>query len=535
MRKFKNPIIPGFYPDPSICRKGDDYFLVTSTMEFFPGVPVFHSMDLVHWEKIGHVLDNPYIFDLADCEASGGIMAPTIRYYNDVFYVTCGYEGKNFVCITKNPWNGWGSPVYLKGTKSIDNSLFFDEDGTCYYHENCKNPDGERFYGDRVIWAQEFDYKNLKLVGEQKIIFTGDGGGFCEAPHIYKKDGWYYLLCSEDGTYRNHSVICARATNVWGPYRSSPRNPVLTNRHLSREYPIQNIGHLDMIETQSGEWWAVALGSRPYGGFDDTQEGESNGGYFRNLGRETFLLPMKWEREWPVFSPETGKVEEEYIRPALKEFRVEVDCNHDSFDDKTLGLEWNFLRSPKEKWYSLEERSGYLRIKLRPETIEEKVNPSFIGKRQINFNFTIETSMDFLTHKEHEEAGLILLHNRFAYITFLVGMKHGKYEIKVISCYKDTKIVLGCQALASGKARAKVSTVGHNANFYVKEDMDDNYKIVAMNVSTCKLNSDETCSHTGTYIGMYATSNGKKSDNYVDFDYFSYTGNDDQCTSAHVL
>ncbi len=143
---FYNPVISGFHPDPSVCRNGDDYFLVVSSMEFFPGIPVYHSRDLVHWKQIGHVLNDPEIFDLKDCEASGGIMAPTIRFHEGVFYLTCGYEGKNFICTTTDPFRGWNSPVFLDGTCGIENSLFFDDDGRCYYHENQKNPKGGTVY-----------------------------------------------------------------------------------------------------------------------------------------------------------------------------------------------------------------------------------------------------------------------------------------------------------------------------------------------------------------------------------------------------
>lgn len=326
MRKkyFKNPVISGFHPDSSVCRCGDIYYLVVSSMEYFPGIPVFTSQDLIHWKRIGAVLDSPDALDLSGCEASGGIMAPTIRYWNGVFYVTYSCEGNGYVCTTRNPQSGWDLPVLLKNTHGIDNSLFFDEDGSCYYHENRKNPDGERFLGDRVIWAQKFDIEKLCLIGEQRIIYQGDGGTYCEAPHIYKKDKWYYLICAEDGTFRNHSVVCARAETIWGPYESCPRNPLLTSRHLSREYPIQNAGHLEMIETQNGEWWAFVLGSRPYGGYDDSQEKDENGGYFRNLGRETFLIPMCWERGWPVFCPDSGKIELRYMMPRLEEEAVEI-------------------------------------------------------------------------------------------------------------------------------------------------------------------------------------------------------------------
>ncbi len=520
---FTNPVLSGFYPDPSICKKDNDYYLVTSSMEFFPCIPVFHSTDLVHWRQIGHVLEKAERFDLKSCEASGGIMAPTIRYYKGTFYVTCSCEGNHFICTTEDPETGWNDPVYIDGAEGIDNSLFFDDDGRCYYHANCILSGGERCYGDRVIWLQEFDYCSFRLIGPKKIVFFGAGGLWCEAPHIYKENGCYYLICAEGGTMRNHSVICARSDTIWGPYQSSPANPLLTSRHLSRSYPIQNIGHLDMVKTQNGEWWAVALGSRPYGGFDDTQRGDGLGGYFRNLGRETFLLPMTWERDWPVFCPDSGKVELTYSKPRLPDSPVELLPATTVFSTHGLGPEWNFVRTPIEKWWQTGIQG--LTMKLRPQTIAECVNPSFIGRRQQHFSFTIETLIEFDPRADGEEAGLVLFHNRHAYITFLIGQKKQDCAARIISSYKGKQIEYESFPVRRRPAILRICTVGQTAAFYICSIDSSEFTKVVSNVSTAMLNSDATGSHTGTYVGMYATSNGKISENTAVFRYFSYTGN----------
>ena len=186
-----------------------------------------------------------------------------------------------------------------------------------------------------------------------------------EAPHLYKKDGYYYLIIAEGGTGYTHAVTVARSESITGPYESSKRNPILTHRHLGKNSEIANVGHADIIETQNGDWWLVCLASRPYGG------------HYRNLGRETFLAPMIWEDDWPVMCPDTGKIDLEMERPDLPEHLWPSLPAYDSFESEQLDLRWNFLRTPDESSYSLSERPGYLRLNLRPESTIEYKNPSF--------------------------------------------------------------------------------------------------------------------------------------------------------------
>ncbi len=302
---FTNPIIPGFAPDPSIVRVDDDFYLINSTFEYFPGIPIYHSRDLVNWELIGHAIHEPEQADLARIKSSDGIHASTIRHNDGLFYVittnNVGGNMVNFIVTATDPKGPWSDPYVLEGAPGIDPSLLFDDDGRAWYVGNHMPPDPE-FPGQAEIWLQELDLESMQLAGERHYLWRGCCQGvWAEGPHIYKKDGYYYLLISEGGTAFEHAMSVAISKDITGPYANNPRNPVLTHRQLSYDYPISGVGHADLVELQDGRWYAVALGWR----LVDGEHGI--------LGRETFLLPVIWETEpyawkeekltFPVFSP----------------------------------------------------------------------------------------------------------------------------------------------------------------------------------------------------------------------------------------
>ena len=278
MKSIENPILPGFYPDPSICRVGEDFYLVTSSFAFFPGVPVFHSRDLIHWEQIGHVLTRPEQLPLNCRHISGGIYAPTLRYFDGTFYmITTNVDGiGDFVCTAQDPAGPWSDMHIVHGAPGIDPSLFFDEDGSCWM---CGN-DWSKGYG--VIWVAPFDTNTFSLCGERVDLWRGamHDAWAPEAPHIYKKDGWYYLMIAEGGTEFFHSETIARAESITGKYKGYPGNPILTHRHLGYGAPITNTGHADLVELADGSWYMVLLACRPIEG------------YHLNMGRETFITPV---------------------------------------------------------------------------------------------------------------------------------------------------------------------------------------------------------------------------------------------------
>lgn len=517
---FENPVLKGFYPDPSICKVGEWFYMVTSSMEFFPGIPLFRSTDLVNWDQIGYVLTRPEQLDLDHVDQSMGLMAPTIRYHDGRYYVTCeNHSDKmvelhgttNFLVHTDDIMGEWSDAHYIEGAKGFDNALYF-ENGKAYYHAtSAANP--SKYLGDNVIWMQEFDYVNFKLIGERKEIWSGTGDVWLEGPHIYLKDGYYYLLCSEGGTFLPHSVTIARSEHLFGPYVGARHNPILTNRHVSKYNGVTNVGHAEFVETDHGEWWVAALASRPYYG----KNGEE---YSRNLGRETFILPMIWEDEWPIICPETGKAEIRVEAPNLPEQTFEMPEAFDDFDTESLKLCWNFVRTPRGNVYSLTERPDYLRLYLRPQVVDNNENPSILCRRMQHFDFVTQTKMTFVPQNEGEEAGLMLMHNAKAYIKLVVILEDGVRKIRVVSKDMTTATVLAEKEISSDTLTLKITQVGTTNAFYVKEKGVET--MLVNQVSSSHLNSDYVHSHTGSYIGLYATSNGKESTSYVDYDWFAY-------------
>lgn len=511
-KTFRNPILSGCYPDPSICRVGEDYYLVTSTFEYFPGLPIFHSRDLVHWQQIGHVLDRASQLDLDEVRPSGGLYAPTIRHHNGTFYViNTLVDGKttqgNFVVTATQPQGPWSEPYWLDAD-GIDPSLFFDDDGTCWYVGTHLNEEGY-YQGHTEIFLQELDYQAMRLIGEVTVLWDGalKGVVWAEAPHIYKVNGWYYLMIAEGGTAHHHAVTIVRSKNVAGPYETYRGNPVLTHRHLGLDYPIVGTGHADLVETQNGEWWAVLLAMRPYGG------------YYYNLGRETFLVPVRWEDEFPIFSPGTGRVEFEYPTPNLPEQTWEARPDRDDFDEANLALHWNFLRTPREDFYSLMERPGYLRLCLRPQQLTEPGNPSFVGRRQQNINFAAETELEFTPRSTHECAGLVLIQNNDFHFRFVLTRENTPV-IKLIKRSHGQEEVLAWQPISASSPILKVMTHEQNYNFYFLAD--GLWHTLAENVDGRILSTPVAGGFVGAYIAMYASSNGQPSTNHADFNWFEY-------------
>src|SRR5690606_852005 len=260
-----------FYPDPSICRVGDDFYLVASSFEYFPGVPIFHSRDLVHYRQIGHCLHRASQLALTGAAASGGIYAPTLRYHRGLFMMTTTNvsSGGNFIVTATAPEGPWSDPIWV-AQDGIDPSLFFDRDGTAIYTTSSGG-----------ALQSRIDAATGALLSEPKVVWQGTGGQYPEAPHLYLREGWYYLLLSEGGTEYGHMVTMARSRSPWGPFEASPQNPLLT--HRSWRSPIQAVGHADLVDTASGRWFAVCLGVRP-NGYPPAY----------HLGRETFLAPVRW-------------------------------------------------------------------------------------------------------------------------------------------------------------------------------------------------------------------------------------------------
>ena len=507
---FRNPVLPGSHPDPSICRVGDDFYLVTSTFEYFPGLALHHSRDLVHWRPIGHVLDRPQQLDLDGVRASGGLYAPTIRYADGVFYVVCtlvdGHgAGGNFVVTAETPSGRWSDPVWLDDAEGFDPSLLFDDDGRAWFCAAVQQDSA----GHTAVWVQEFDREKLGLVGERREIWRGAlvGARWAEAPHIYRIGDWYYLLTAEGGTSLEHAVVVARSPAATGPYEGCPRNPVLTARHLGRGAPIVATGHADIVQTAQGDWWAVLLGVR---------DGEAG-----NLGRETFLTPLTWDDEWPVFNP--GVLLEER-RPDLPGAPWPALPRCDSFDAADLAPTWMFLRTPRESWWSLSARPGHLRLQLRPETLSDVANPSFVCRRQQHRNFTAYAALEFTPRADGECAGLAIVHSDAFQLRLEVSGVESRLA-RVIRRDGGKDRVVGEHPVHEGPLRCGVEARGAEYEFRFA-DVHGDWTTIAT-ADGGHLSYRQAGGFFGAVVGLYASSNGTSSDCFADFDWFEYDGTDD--------
>jgi alpha-N-arabinofuranosidase len=391
---YRNPILAGFYSDPSITRAGNRFYLVSSTFTYFPGIPVLESADLVHWKPIGNVIARPAGLDFDGLGLSRGLFAPDIEFHDGTFYVmnTAVDSGGNFFATAKNPAGPWSDPVWLKDLDGIDPSLFFDDDGKAYVLNNGP-PEGTPLYsGHRAIWIQEFRTATGKLVGPRKVLVNGGVNPakkpiWIEGPHLYKRNGWYYLMCAEGGTGPQHSEVILRARSPWGPFVAYEGNPILTQRDLApdRAAPIANAGHADLTEATDGTWWAVFLASRIYGGTH------------YNTGRETFLLPVTWQDDWPLILPKGEPIPYVVRGPAQMSHETQAPATgnftwRDDFDRRTLDPAWLYVRVPKGNWADLRAMPGTLTIHPRAAPLESLHNPSFLARRQQHLSFEASTA-----------------------------------------------------------------------------------------------------------------------------------------------
>lgn len=504
-KKFQNPIISGFAPDPSICRVNDDYYLVTSSFTWFPGIPIYHSKDLVNWELVGHGITRPDQINLNGIEDNYGIYAPTIRHHEGVFYIitTCKSCNENFYITSTNPSGEWSDPIWLKDARGIDPSLFWDDDGKCYYTGN--SWDFKKSWpGQCAVWGQELDLKKQKLIGEAKILSYGHANNakYTEAPHLYKINNQYLLLTAEGGTNENHAVTSHHSNKVLDTYISDQNNPVLTHRNLGSDSPIQAVGHADLVQTQNGDWWAVVLGKRFING--ETP-----------LSRETFLCKVKMQNGTPIFNPGQGKVLLEQERPNLPWAPVLKEPFKDEFDKDELANKWHTIKTPLDDFYSIQK--GQLKLKLKPQTIDSLSHFSTLIQSIKHNEFSATTKLSFSAKNNNEKAGIVLYRNNMSYYLLtkeknrilLTKKDNGKKEVIAELPYHKNEVYLRMEVnglaiqFSFGETLNTLFPIGKNQNIRLISDSDIN-----------KFN--------GTGVGIYASSNGQKSKNTAIYDWFEY-------------
>ncbi len=510
----KNPILPGFSPDPSICRVGEDYYIVNSSFAYFPGVPIYHSRDLAHWEQIGNVLERESQLPLEGCGHSDGIYAPTLRYYNGTFYmITTNISGGgNFLVTAENPQGPWSEPYYLgEAAQGIDPSLFFDEDGKCYYVGTRPNQSGVRYNGDWEIWLQELDLEKMKLTGESKKIWKGavHHAIWPEGPHLYKKDGWYYLIHAEGGTAMEHAISAARSRELWGPYEGCKRNPIFTHRNLGAAYPVVAAGHGDLVEDGHGNWYIVMIAARRWEGYGNT-------------GRDTYLAKVSWEEDWPVINPGLGRLEDAVELPGEPERQISPAQSW-HFYGKKLPHCFMALRNPKTERYTLTEREGSLRIYAGKETLTDRESPSYVCLRQQEYEFRLAALMEFFEGEETEEAGIAVMCNEENHLRLVKTYREKKPWISLISCQKGKTEVVAEQSIAEGRAELIMISRGQETDWYIQVEEQETCT-VAQGVDMRGFSTEATGGFTGCTLGMYVSANRKESSHFADFLHFSCEG-----------
>ncbi len=391
---FRNPVIPGFHPDPSVCRVGDEFFLVASTFTFVPGVPIFRSHNLVDWTQIGNVLDRPSQLDLSGTESwmSAGVYAPTIRHHDGRFWmITTVFSSTltNFFVTAENPAGPWSDPVTVP-IVGIDPDLAWDQDGNCWVH-----------YSLGGIFRCRIDDSTGDVLEPPVPTWSGTGMRYPEAPHLFERDGTWYLLIAEGGTERGHAVSIARGPSPTGPWEGCPSNPILSHRSI--EHPVQNTGHADFVTAPDGTWWTVLLGVRPAG----TSPG------FHVLGRETFLTSVDWVDGWPVVAP----VELEVATRPSGTSDPQAPGAYDDFDDPALAPQWLSVRRPASAFASLDERPGWVTID-GSDTSLGSVEPAFLGRRQQHARCIARTAVDT---GSGGEAGLAVLMDETSHYSVAVS------------------------------------------------------------------------------------------------------------------
>ncbi|MGA1798952.1 glycoside hydrolase family 43 protein [Sphingomonas sp. 4RDLI-65] len=514
--EYRNPILSGYYPDPSITRVGGDYYLVNSSFAYFPGIPIWHSIDLVNWTQIGNAIDRPGQLDLTGRAISQGVFAPDISYHAGLFYIvtTCvGCKG-NFVITAKTPQGPWSDPIWLPTVEGIDPSIYWEGDRA--YIVNNRAPDEPaRYEGHRAIWLQEYDWRAGRMLGESTQLINGGTDiakkpVWIEGPHIFKRGAFYYLTAAEGGTGVNHSQVVFRSNGLRGPFVPNPGNPILTQRDLPRDRanPISAAGHADLIETQNGEWWAPFLAVRPYAGDRYT------------IGRETFLLPVTWRNGWPSILEHGKAIPFAVQRPRLPTARPSVpptsgDFGYtDAFDGCVLPKQWIGIRTPKTPVYRL--ANGGLELDGGAAIGDLKGVPAFVGRRQQHHIASFTTTLRYVPTEDGARAGLAAVQSDQSSLFFGLSRIAGKPMVALYTRDKtdiDT-LVASAPVDPSGSVtlaiRANAGTwsfdyrVGEGRTVTLKADLD-----------AALLTTERAGGFVGTVVGPYvfnprATSLGPK-------------------------
>ena len=491
--KFRNPIVPGYNPDPSICRRGDTFYLVNSSFEFFPGVPIRESKNLINWTQTGYVLARESQLPLTGCNPSGGIFAPTIRYHDGMFYMIttnvsrmwAGGKAGNFIVHSESPEGPWSEPAWID-QMGIDPSIFFDDDGSCWYTGTGFTNDGQG-----IIFFQ-LDPMTGEILSEKKIISRGSGGKCPEGPHMYKKDGWYYLMLAEGGTEFGHMETIARSRNIDGPFEFNPAGPLMTARNTNG-HPIQCTGHADLVDDINGNWWVVSLGTRPIGTMT------------HHLGRETFLARIDWVDGWPVMR-DSGlmQLEPDEELPAAETVQPVCDGIHCDFTKMDrLPAVFSWLRNPVMDNYNL-TGSGLLLNGTAERLSTPNTTPTFTGIRQTQFA-TCSTAVLSADLPEGCSAGITAYGIHTHHYDLLVTRRYGKLYAQLRKHLYDMEMVTSEIPLADDVKDITLKITSDRNSYYFAVDAGNGFVNLG-SAMTIGLATEvtEMMTFTGTFIGLFA-------------------------------
>lgn len=480
--KIHNPIIRGFYPDPSICEAEGKYYIACSSFQYLPGVPVFESEDLVNWKQVANALTRTTQVELHKVPSSGGVFAPTLRYHEGTFYMVTNNNtfGKNFYIYTDDIKGEWSEPIFVD-QEGIDPSLLFDN-GKVYFTSNGNDAEGKG-----CILQCEIDIKTGEKLTESIPVWGGSGGRYLESPHLYHIGDWYYMMAAEGGTEYGHMITYARSRDPFGPFEGYQGNPVLTNRNLGgNQSLIQGIGHGDLIRDKKGNYYIVCLGFRQSGEWQP----------YHHLGREVFLAPVSWQEDGWFTAGEQGIVTE-WMDVDLSG-QQDMDMYQVSFENTGADdLRWSYLRDYHKENYQFTDRG--LRLRGTKITLDEADTPTFAGIRQSEFHTCLNVSVS----GEAKEAGITFYMDESQHYDLSLVQEKGERKAALRLRIGDAACIANTVDLPEGMEKVEFSVVS-DPNRYEFYCMVDGEKKFLGSARTKYLSSEVAGGFTGVLMGLYA-------------------------------